>query len=160
MSDIDVFTIKGTDIYSFCMEELPDKDLDIFIIDCPDCGLSRDKILTDTYMESIEFVAPSNGYFLIGFNPDKYNVNSIIKAIYNIDTAKIQKLNKENVIFKGFILLYNGRPFSYVSNQFSTSKGNIFLMSIPYELISRDNYWHTIFRSLELSDVKGIVSLL
>lgn len=160
MENIDVFTLGGTDIYSFCTEELPNIDTDVFIIDCPTCSLSRDKITTDTYMEAIEFVAPSNGYFLIGFLENKYDIYKIIESLYNIDLSKVQTLPKNNFIFKGHILLYEGRPFSYVSSQFHTLQGNIILMSIPYELIYIDPYWHTVFRSLDLDDVKGIMSLI
>lgn len=160
MENIDVFTLEGTDIYSFCSEELPKKDINTFIIDCPNCCLSKDKLTTDTYMEAIEFVAPSNGYFLIGFLKDKYNSYKIAESIYDLDISKIQSIDKDNFIFKGTVLLYEGRPFSYVSNQFYTAQGNISLMSIPCNLIKRDSYCNTVFKSVKLEDVKEAISLL
>lgn len=156
MENFEIFTLKGTEIYSFCKEELPLKDIQSFIIDCPVCGLSRDILLTDVYTESIEFVAPSNGYFFIGLPKGKYEVENIIKSLYDIDFNKVQKLDKKSSIFEGYILLYEGRPFSYISEQFSTLKGEISLMSVPYKLINRDPYWNTIFKTITLDKIKEI----
>ena len=135
MENIDIFTLEGTEIYSFCSEELPKKDINTFIIDCPTCCLSNEKLTNDTYMEAIELVAPSNGYFLIGFLKDKYDIYKIVESIYNLDISKIQSINKDNFIFKGVVLLYEGRPFSYLSCA-SAIRFSFFAISLAASSIS------------------------
>ena len=83
IADIKVFNVASKEFYSYCSEKLKELDVPLFIIYVPDCSCSRYEITTDDFLEWIEYLSPSNGYFFLGITYNQLDPSTFFKKLFN-----------------------------------------------------------------------------
>lgn len=134
IADIKVFNIPSKEFYKYCSEGLKELDIPLFIIYVPDCSCSRYEITTDDFLEWMEYLSSSNGYFFLGITHSQIDPSILFKRLFHLES--IQELQIENDCFKGKMYFYDGVPICFSTSQFSTKQGMVDLLAIPKHRIN------------------------
>ena len=153
IADIKVFNVASKEFYSYCSEKLKELDVPLFIIYVPDCSCSRYEITTDDFLEWIEYLSTSNGYFFLGITYNQLDPSTFFKKLFNLDD--LQELQIENGCFSGRIHFYNGVPICFSTSQFSNKLGMIDLLAIPkYRFGRNKKLEQEILKQINIEDIK------
>ncbi len=136
IEDLKIYNISSQEFYKYCTEDLKSLKIPFFILYVKDCSCSRQEITTDDFLEWMEYLSPSNGYFFLGLSKDNLNILNFFKKLFNL--SDFQVLNVKNSCFEGDIYFYEGKPLCFSTSQFSTNLGVVDLLAIPEQRIQRD----------------------